>query len=129
MTILDDSNIDSIHSDNKARLILFYSDDIPSIKSIKAIFEDFETQLQGKVVVMTCEIEKLTRTREYYQLNTLPAILFIKGGQVYGNLAGPASKAKYESIVKEGLMAMMKAEQTKKEDNPDVLSIEEMYGC
>jgi thioredoxin-like negative regulator of GroEL len=131
MTVLDDSNIDAIHNDDKARLILFYSNDIPTIKGIKAIFEDFERQLQGKVIVMTCELEKLTRTREYYQLNTLPAILFIKDGKAYGNLAGPASKAKYESIVKEGLVAMMKDKETNSKTNsasPTVMSFEEMYG-
>jgi len=128
MIVLDDSNIDEIHNDDKARLILFYSEDIPSIKDIKIIFEDFKRQLKGKVVVMSCEIEKLKRTREYFQLNTLPAILFIKGGKVYGNLAGPASKVKYENIVKDGLVEMIKDTNTHKEVNPNLLTPDEMYG-
>jgi thioredoxin-like negative regulator of GroEL len=129
MTILDDNNIDTIHNDDKARLILFYSDDIPTIKAIKSVFEEFDKQLKGKVIVMTCEIEKLTRTKEYFQLNILPAVLFMKGGKIYGNLAGPTSKAKYQTIVKEGLIEMMKNNNIKKTINSSVLTVEEMYGC
>ena len=129
MTVLNDKNIDAMMADDKAHLILFYSKDIPTLNGIRSIFEDFEEQLQGKVDVMDCEIEEQPRVKEYFQMNTLPAVLFMKGGKAYGNLAGPASKAKYESIVKEGLVAMMKEKEVKKEANSDILSIDEMYGC
>lgn len=128
MTILNDSNVDDMMADEKAHLILFYSKDIPTLDGIRTIFEGFENQLQGKVTVMDCEIETQPRVKEYFQMNTLPAVLFIKNGQPYGNLAGPASKAKYESIVKEGLVAMMKDEEAKKNPTPGILSVEEMYG-
>ncbi len=127
--ILDDNNVDLMMADEKAHLILFYSNDIPSLDAIKNVFVEFDEQLQGKVEVMNCDIETQSRTKEYFQMNTLPAVLFIKGGQVYGNLAGPASKSKYQSIVKEGLVAMMKDAEAKKEKNPNVLDIDEMYGC
>lgn len=126
MTILNDNNVDEIMASDKAYLILFYADTIPTIESVKQIFEDFDTQLKGKVEVLKCDIESQPRVKEYMQMNTLPAILFIKGGSVYGNLAGPASKAKYESIVKEGLMRMI--EDSKPKENSNVLSAEEMYG-
>ena len=128
MIILDDNNIDKIMSEKGTQLILFYSADIPTLDGIVSIFENFETQLKGKVDVYTCEIELQKRTREYFQMNTLPAVLFLKDGEVYGNIAGPSSKSKYESLVKDGLIAMIEAVNTKKEINPNVLTADEMYG-
>ena len=129
MEILDDNNVDSMMASEGANLILFYSDGIPTLEGIRDVFKGFEAQLKGKVTVMQCDIEKQKRVKEYFQMNTLPAVLFMKGGHAYGNLAGPASKAKYESLVKEALVEMIKDEEAKKNVNPNVLSVEEMYGC
>jgi thioredoxin-like negative regulator of GroEL len=110
-------------------LILFYSDDIPTVNGIMNVFEEFDEQLKGKVIVMKCDIDSQIRTKEYFQMKTLPAVLFLKGGKVYGNLAGPASKSKYQNIVKEGLVEMIKDEHLKKEKNNNILDVDEMYGC
>ena len=105
---LNDSNIkDWVYTD-KAHIILFYSETIPNAKAIKKVFEEFDEQFQGKVQVMLCEYDKVTLVKEYYKMTTLPAILFMKSAKCYGNLVGPASKAKYQEIVKEGLLAIMK---------------------
>ena len=129
MTVLDDTNVDAFMAQPGTYLILFYSPNLPTIGGLTDIFEEFEEQLKGKVQVMTCDLESLKRTKEYFQLTTLPAILFMKDGEIYGNLAGPASKAKYQSIVKEGLVKMIEADNNKKEKNTNVLSADEMYGC
>lgn len=128
MIVLDDSNIDKIMSHKGTQLILFYSENIPTLDGIISIFEGFESQLKGKVDVYTCEIEKQKRTGEYFQMNTLPAVLFLRDGNVYGNIAGPSSKAKYESLVKDGLVQMIEDDKAKKEKNPNVLDVDEMYG-
>jgi len=104
---LTDDNVDAMMKSNKASYILFYDDKIPSLDSIKKVFEEFDTQLKGKVDIMYCDIEKESYVNEYFQMNILPAVLFLKGGKVYGNLAGPASALKYQSILKNALAELI----------------------
>jgi len=104
---LDDTNIEEWLYKDKAHLILFYSETIPNSPAIKKVFEEFDEQFQGKIQVMLCEYDKCTKVKEYYQMSTMPGLLFMKKGNCYGNLVGPASKAKYQEIVKEGLVKIM----------------------
>lgn len=129
MKILDDSNVDEIMTGKGTQLILFYADNMPAINGFISIFEDFGIQLKGKVDVYMCEIKKQKRAGEYFQMNAMPAVLFLRDGKVYGSIAGASSKSKYESLVKEGLVQMIKDDNTKKEINPTVLTADEMYGC
>ena len=108
---LTDNNVDAVVNSNKASFILFYEQNIPSLKSIQQVFYNFDEQLKGKVDIMFCDIEKNLHVNEYFKMNILPAVLFIKNGKVYGNLAGPASAKKYEDILKEALSKLISEQQ------------------
>jgi len=107
ITYLTDSNVDMMMQEDKANYILFYSDDIPTVTDIKSVFEEFDQQLKGKVTIRYCKITEQSYVNQYFQMNTLPAVLFLKKGKVYGNLAGPASKAKYQDILKTALAQLI----------------------
>jgi thioredoxin-like negative regulator of GroEL len=105
---LSDNNIDVLLSTTKAVYVLFYSDDIPTKNKIIDIFDSFATMLQEKVDVYICDIVNEKKVASYFKMNTLPAVLFMKDGVVYGNLAGPASKLQYEEILKNALAELIK---------------------
>ena len=107
ITQLVDSNVDAMMKSDKASFILFHDDKMPSLDSIKKVFEGFDEKLQGKVDIMYCDIGVEKYVNEYFQMNTLPAVLFVKGGKIYGNLAGPASASKYEDILKSALQQLI----------------------
>jgi len=104
---LTDENIDRVLLEDKAQYILFYSDDIPTKNQILEIFKEFDGRLKGKVDIYLCRILEQHKVASYFQMNTLPAVLFMKKGKVYGNLAGPASKSKYEDILKNALSSLI----------------------
>ena len=103
ITYLTDSNVDAMMKNNRATYILFYEPQIPTLEDIKAVFAGFDKQLNGKVDIMFCDIGSQKYVSEYFQMNVLPAVLFLKNGNVYGNLAGPASASKYQDILKDAL--------------------------
>lgn len=106
---LDDSNIEfwTDTTNDKAHLILFYSETIPNAPAIKKVFNEFDEQFKGKIQILLCEYDKVDKLKDYYSMTTLPGLLFMKAGNCYGNLVGPASKMKYQEIVKEGLVKLM----------------------
>jgi hypothetical protein len=104
---LDDSNIDYWLTADKAHIILFYSESTPNSPAVKKVFEEFNTQFKDKVDVLMCEYDKVEKTKDIYQMNTLPGFLFMKSGKCYGNLVGPASKMRYQEIVKDGMVQIM----------------------
>lgn len=104
---LDDTNIEEWLYKDKAHLILFYSDNISNVDGVKKVFEEFDEQFNGKVTVMFCDYTKAPKVQQFYQMNSLPGVLFMKAGKCYGNIVGPASKAKYQEIVKNALVDIM----------------------
>ena len=104
---LDDSNIEEWLYKDKAHLILFYSETIPNAPTIKKVFTEFNDQFKNKIDVLFCEYDKVNLVKDYYQMNSLPGFLFMKGGKCYGNIVGPASKMRYQEIVKDGIVQIM----------------------
>jgi thioredoxin-like negative regulator of GroEL len=105
---MNDSNYMNYVNGNKAFYCLFYSNNLPNIPNVIKVFEEFDEQFKGKIDVCICEIDAQKYMTDFFQMNTLPAVVFMKQGQVYGNIAGPASKAKYQEIAKEAIMTLMK---------------------
>lgn len=105
---LNDNNYLQYINGSKAFYCLFYSNNLPNMKSMFALFEEFNQQFQGKIDVCICEIDKMNLVAKNFQMTTLPAVVFMKNRKIYGNLAGPASKIKYEDIAKEAIIAIQK---------------------
>jgi len=109
--VLDDNNIESVIYGEKAFYCLFYDEKMSQLKNLLEIFNEFDMQFKNKIDVYMCEINKLDLTKQYFQMSVLPAIVFMKRGVPYGNIAGPVSKAKYQQIAKDAIMQIM--EETK----------------
>jgi len=92
---------------DKAHIILFYSETTPNSPAVKKVFEEFNEQLKDKVDVLMCEYDKTDKVKTLYQMNSLPGFLFMKSGKCYGNLVGPASKLRYQEILKDGMVQIM----------------------
>ncbi len=109
--VLDDNNIESVIYSEKAFYCLFYDEKMSQLKNLLEIFNEFDMQFKNKIDVYMCEINKLDLTKQYFQMSALPAVVFMKRGVPYGNIAGPVSKAKYQQIAKDAIMQIM--EETK----------------
>lgn len=104
-------------TNDKPVAIIFYSSLSPLEDNIGKIKEQIEELLPKKVILCECDYEAsdCKELRNYIHVPAIPAVLITRRGKVYGNLAGPVSKLKYEVMVKDALFKMV--EDKKKEKN------------
>lgn len=101
--------IDNILGSSRTFIILFYSELTPTTPKVMEIFEDFDRQFKGKIDIYKCEIDKETgKLREYFQMNTLPAMAMMKNNKPYANCAGAVSLVQYQELIKAGIVEIMK---------------------
>lgn len=109
---LNDNNVDAVLSTSRTFIVLFYNNNLPNIPNIMEVFKEFDEQFKGKIDVYTCDVDQNKRGKiaTYFGMNTLPAMVMMKNNKPYANIAGPASRMKYQELVKQGIMAIMAGE-------------------
>ncbi|SRR5574344_1174407 len=106
---MNDSNVHQILNSTKTFIVLFYSSEMPNATNVINVFEEFNSQFQGKIDVYSCDLTKqnTATVSSYFSMNILPAMLMMKKNKVYANVAGPTSKLRYTDIVKQGITQIM----------------------
>ena len=68
---LNDKNIESWLSSNKALYILFFSELTPNTYNVKEIFKEFDLKFGNKIQILFCEIDNLqTLCDQWHTLKT-----------------------------------------------------------
>lgn len=103
-----DNNIDDILKSGRTFIIVFYDNSMPNTDNVFKIFEEFDSQFQGKIDMYKCEIMKNRgKMVKYFNMNSLPAMVMMKNNKPYANVVGPVSAMSYQNAIAKGIMDIM----------------------
>lgn len=91
-----DSNFQSTVLDSdKLSVVDFWAEWCGPCRAIGPVIEELSKEFDGKVNVGKVNVDNNAELSSKYGITSIPAILFIKGGQVVDKLIGAQPKAKF----------------------------------
>jgi thioredoxin 1 len=95
-----DGNFQSdVLESNQLSMIDFWAEWCGPCRAIGPIVEDLSKQYEGKVNVGKVNVDQNPQVSMQYGITSIPAILFIKGGQVVDKQIGAVPKAVLEKKI------------------------------
>ena len=73
-------------------IVDFYADWCGPCKMIAPALEEIATDLQGKVKIAKVNVDEQSALAQRYNIQSLPTLLYLQGGEVVNQLIGAASK-------------------------------------
>lgn len=74
-------------------LIDFYADWCGPCKMMAPVIEELAKEYDGTVKVGKLNVDEAPNTSSKYRVMSIPTLLFVKNGEVVGNIVGAVSKA------------------------------------
>lgn len=99
--IITSENIDSLLAGDKPLVIDFGAEWCCGCRRIAPDIERLAEQYAGRVVVGTCDVDEYSSVAERYHVRSLPAILFIRDGQVVDTQIGTAPLDKLTAMLEQ----------------------------
>ena len=92
----NDSNFksDVIESD-KLSIVDFWAEWCGPCRAIGPVIEELSTEYEGKVNIGKLNVDNNPEVSAQYGITSIPAILFLKGGEVVDKLVGAQPKANF----------------------------------
>jgi thioredoxin 1 len=92
----NDSNFQAdVLASDKLTVVDFWAEWCGPCRAIGPIIEDLSKEYDGKVNVGKVNVDNNPQVSMNYGITSIPAILFIKGGQVVDKLVGAQPKANF----------------------------------
>lgn len=85
---LTEDNFDESISTNNVVLIDFYADWCSPCKALHPILEQSDRKINGKAVIAKINIDKSPELASRYGVRSIPALFYIKNGEVVKNSVG-----------------------------------------
>ena len=92
---ITDSTFDELIQGDKPVLVDFWAEWCGPCRAIGPVIEDLSTQYEGKVNVGKVNLDYNPEISVKYGITSVPAILFIKNGEVVDKLIGAQPKANF----------------------------------
>lgn len=96
MTHLNDSGFLEKIKESKNLVIKFVSSYCGPCKALTPIFNEVAGEFSEDTETATLEIDHNPEAIEYFKINSVPTIIFIKNGDIIKKLIGMQSKSKLE---------------------------------
>ena len=91
-----DSNFkEKVLDSNKLSVIDFWAEWCGPCRAIGPVIEELATEYDGKVNIGKVNVDHNPQISMDYGITSIPAILFVKGGQVVDKLVGAQPKANF----------------------------------
>lgn len=68
-------------------------------RAIKPSLEELAAQYQGRVSIVSVDVDVSQQTSQQYGVRAMPTLLMFKGGKVVNQLVGAAPKSKLEDFI------------------------------
>jgi thioredoxin 1 len=96
MLQITSANIQEVLAGDKPVVIDFGAAWCGPCKMVEPLMEELSKEYEGRVVVGKCDIEGNQEIALKYGIRNIPAILYMKGGEVVDKQVGATTKAKLE---------------------------------
>lgn len=73
-------------------------------KMIEPVIEELAREYDSKIKIGKVNIEESPKTPTYYQIMSIPTLMFFKKGQVVKQVQGALSKAELKQIIAQSLL-------------------------
>jgi thioredoxin 1 len=95
---VNDSNFDEIVlKSDKPVLVDFWAEWCGPCRMIAPYIEEISRELEGKVLVVKCDVDNNPGIAAKYSIRNIPTVLFFKNGQVADKQVGAVPKNNYLS--------------------------------
>lgn len=91
---------DEVLNSDKLALVDFWAEWCGPCRSIGPVIEELATEYEGKVKIGKLNVDQNANTSIEYGITSIPAILFIKNGEIVDKQIGAVPKSVIENKIK-----------------------------
>lgn len=98
-TIITDSNIDKILSQDKLVVIDFWAEWCAPCRRLAPIIAELAEIYNEKVIIGKCDTEDGEQATQRFSVRNLPTIVFVKNGAEVDRIVGAVTKSKIQETI------------------------------
>ena len=99
MTIIDQSNFDSLIASADVALVDLWATWCGPCRMLSPTVDDIAQEYEGRVAVGKCNVDDNEEIAEKFGVRSIPTLLYFKGGQLVDKSVGLVSKQEIETIL------------------------------
>ena len=100
---ITDQNYDAFVAQGKPMVVDFSAEWCGPCRKLDPVIEEFARQYDGKVIIGSCNVDENDDLTAKFGIRNIPAIFFLKDGQVVDKVVGAVTPA----VVEEKIQALL----------------------